>query len=107
MIFLNPQVHPIPLPTEAILIAPTTVLNGQVTIAAPRVPLSATVATIQSVTIESVGTNDVVYVGNATVTAANGYRLQPGATVSIDIDDLYKVNVAGTAGNVVSYIAVN
>lgn len=88
------------------IIAPATVLNGQVIIAAPRVPLSAVATAIQSVTVESVGTNDVVYVGNATVTAANGYRLQPGATVSLDIDDLNKVNVTGTVGNVVSYIAV-
>jgi hypothetical protein len=86
---------------------PTTIYNGQVTIAAPRVPLSATSVPIKSVTIESVNTNAVVYVGNATVLAANGYGLRPGATVSIAIDNLAKVFITGTVGNVVSYIAVN
>ena len=86
---------------------PTQVLNGQVTIAAPRVPLAAVATLIKSVTIENPSTNAVVYVGNATVVAGNGYRLQPGATVSMDIDDLNKVYVTGTVGNVVSYIAVN
>lgn len=92
---------------QALLTTPTTVLNGQVTIAAPRVPLAAVATPIKSVTVENVSTNAVVYVGNDTVVAGNGYRLQPGATVSMDIDDLNKVNVTGTAGNVVSYLAVN
>ena len=85
---------------------PTAVLSGQVTIAAPSVPLAAVATQIKSVTIENISTNDVVYVGNVTVVAGDGYRLQPGATVSMDIDDLNKVNVTGTAGNVVSYLAV-
>lgn len=88
------------------IIAPSAVLNGQVMIAAPRVPLAGATP-IKSVTIENPSTSAVVYVGNNAVTAANGYRLQPGATVSMDIDDLNKVNVTGTVGNVVSYIAVN
>lgn len=86
---------------------PTTIYNGWITIAAIRAPLSATSVPILSVTIENVSTNAVVFVGNATVTAANGYGLRPGATVSLDIDDLNKVYVIGTAGNVVTYIAVN
>jgi hypothetical protein len=85
---------------------PTAVLNGQVTIAAPRVPLSAVVVPIKSVTVENVSTNAVVWVGNATVVAANGYGLRPGASVSMNIDDLNKVYVTGTVGNVVTYIAV-
>jgi hypothetical protein len=91
------------------VVPPTQVLNGQVTIAAPTapsVPLAASTP-IKSVTIENPSTNAVVYVGNDAVTAANGYRLQPGATVSLDIDDLNKVYVTGTVGQIVSYIAVN
>jgi len=91
----------------SVIQTPTAVLNGQVTIAAPSVPLAAVATTIKSVTIENVSTNAVVYVGNATVAAGNGYRLQPGATVSMDIDDLNKVYVTGTVGNIVSYLAVN
>ncbi|MCJ7635667.1 hypothetical protein MUP77_25155 [Candidatus Bathyarchaeota archaeon] len=89
------------------LTTPTTVLNGQVTIAAPSVPLAAVATPIKSVTIESVSTNAVVWVGPAGVTALTGYGLRAGATVSMDIDDLNKVYVIGTVGNVVSYIAVN
>jgi len=92
------------VPTEEV--APTTVYNGWVTVAAVRAPLSANSVTIKSVTIENISTNNVVYIGNATVTVANGYALRPGATVSLDINDLNKVYVIGTAGNVVTYIAV-
>ena len=88
---------------------PTAVLNGQVTLTGTpaRDPLAAVATPIKSVTIENPITNAVVYVGNNAVVVTNGYRLQPGATVSLDIDDLNKVYVTGTAGNVVSYIAVN
>lgn len=93
---------------ETSLASPSTVYNGQVTLTGtPAVNALAAATTIKSVTIENVSTNAVVYVGNATVTTANGYRLQPGATVSMDIDNLSKVYVTGTAGNIVSYIAVN
>ncbi len=89
-----------------LLTTPTTIYNGQVTLAAAAVQLSAVSVPIKSVTIENVSTNAVAYVGNATVTALLGYGLRPGATVSMDIDDLNKVYVIGTVGNVVTYIAV-
>lgn len=85
--------------------APTTVYNGWVTVAATAQPLS-TSTTIKSVTIENVSTNNVVYVGNSSVTVANGYALRPGLSVSLDINDLNKVYVIGTAGNIVTYLAV-
>lgn len=90
-----------------LLTTPTTVLSGQVTVAAAAAPLVAVATTIKSVTIENLSTNAVVYVGPVAVTALTGYGLRPGATVSMDIDDLNKVYVIGTAGNIVSYIAVN
>ncbi len=89
------------------LTPPTTILNNQVTIVSPRVPLTGASTSCKSVTIENPSTNAVVYVGNATVDNTNGYRLYPGATVSMDIDNLNKVYVTGTVGNIVSYIAVN
>ena len=85
---------------------PSAIYNGWVTVAAVRAALAVS-TTIKSVTIENVSTNAVVYVGNATVTVANGYALRAGATVSMDVDDLAKVYVIGTAGNVITYIAVN
>ena len=89
------------------LTTPTTVLSGQFTLVLAASPLVAVATPIKSVTIENVSTNAVVWVGPAGVTALTGYGLRPGATVSMDIDDLNKVYVIGTVGNVVSYIAVN
>lgn len=83
---------------------PTVVLEGNVTLAVAAAPLTAAVTPCKSVTIESVSTNAVVSVGNA---ANQRYQLRPGATISLDIDDLNKVYVIGTVGNVVTYIAVN
>jgi hypothetical protein len=85
---------------------PTQQLSGQVTIAAPRVPLAAVPTTIRSVTIENPDTNNVAYLGNNTVVAGTGYRIWPGATYSEDIDDLNKVYLTGTVGDVLSYAAV-
>ncbi len=86
---------------------PTTVYNGQVTIAATAKQLSTTSVPIKSVTIENLDTNAVVYVGDVNVAAGTGYALRPGATVSIDIANLNAVYVIGTAGDVITYIAVN
>ena len=89
------------------IVPPTAVLSGQVTLAAAAAPLVGVATPCKSVTLENPNTNAVCYVGPAGVTALTGYRLQPGATVSLDIDDLNKVNVLGTVGNVISYVAVN
>jgi hypothetical protein len=87
-----------------LLTTPDAVLEGTVTLAAAAAPLIVASTLCKSVTIENVSTNDVVNVGNA---ATQRYALQPGATVSMDIDNLNKVYVSGTAGNIVTYIAVN
>ena len=99
----TPPSDPIPV-IDTQLQTPTVVLEGNVTLAAAAAPLAANPTPCKSVTIESPDTNAVVNVGNA---ATQRYQLQPGATVSLDIDDLNKVYVAGTPGNIVSYIAVN
>ena len=101
-----PEATPDTTSIIAPLQVPTTVYNGQVTIAAPRVPLSATSVTIKSVTVTNLAANAIAYIGNATVTVGNGDYIEPGASKSMDIDDLAKVYVIGTVGNVVSYIAV-
>lgn len=99
--------YAIPVSIFNALQTPTTVLSGQFTLVAAASPLVAVATPIKSVTIESVSTNAVVYVGSAGVTALTGYGLRPGATVSMDIDDLNKVYVIGTLGQVVSFITVN
>ena len=94
-----------PLPVSEI--TPTTVYNGQITIAAAAVPLSATSVPIKTVSLENDPDGNVVYVGNSGVTAVNGRRLWPGATLDVAIDNLNKIYVVGTVGDVISYIAVN
>jgi hypothetical protein len=113
----NPPSDPIPVIDAAVgalltalqtllnqLQTPTAVLEGTVTLAVLAAPLIAANTPCKSVTIESVSTNAVVNVGNNT---NQRYQLRPGATVSLDIDNLNKVYVSGTVGNVVTYIAVN
>ena len=80
------------------------VLSGNITLAVAGAPLTAASTPVKSVTLENVNTNNVAYVGNA---GAQNYALRPGATVSLDIDDLNKVYVIGTVGNIITYIAVN
>lgn len=87
-----------------LLTTPTAVLEGTVTLAVAAAPLIAANTPCKSVTIESVSTNAVVNVGN---NVTQRYQLRPGATVSLDIDNLNKVYVSGTLGQIVSYIAVN
>ncbi|OYD16937.1 hypothetical protein CH330_01325 [candidate division WOR-3 bacterium JGI_Cruoil_03_51_56] len=85
---------------------PTEVLEGQVTLtgAAQQLPNE----TCKSVTLENPTTNAVVCMGHDnTVTLLNGYRLQPGATVSMDIDNVNKIWVIGTATEIISYVGVN
>jgi len=89
--------------------SPATILNGQVTLTGTptRDALVAVATPIKSVTVTNLNSNAIAYIGNATVTIANGDFIAPGASKSLDIDDLNKVNVIGTAGNVLSYLAVN
>jgi len=87
---------------STLLTTPTAVLEGTVTLAVAAAPLAVNTP-CKSVTIENVSTNAVVNVGNA---ANQRYQLRPGASISLDIDNLNKVYVSGTAGNIVTYIAV-
>jgi len=87
-------------------LTPTSILHGQVTLggAAQQFPAGA----CASVTIENPITNAVVAIGNSNaVTLLLGYRLQPGATISLDIDNLNRIWVIGTAPQIISYIGVN
>lgn len=90
-------------------VAPTTILNGKtvVTTAATRVALAASTA-CKSVTIKAlIGNTGVIYVGNTTVAAANGFVLSAGETVSLDIANLITVNIDSSVnGEGVSYIGI-
>lgn len=93
-----------PLPTGEV--TPTAIVEGQVTLtgAAQQFPDHP----CKSVTIENPIVNAIVVIGHDnTVTLLNGYRLQPGATVSIAIDNTNRVWCIGTAAQIISFIGVN
>lgn len=81
---------------------PTAVLEDQVTLTgnAQQLPDEP----CRSVTLENPITNNVVCVGHSNaVTLLNGYRLQPGATWSLAIDNVNKIWVIGTNQQVISF----
>ena len=88
---------------------PTTLLNGvvQVVTATTRVALAASTVLISGVTVKAAVTNTgIIYVGNSTVAAANGYRLNAGDSVFIEIANLASVYVdASVDAQSVTYIA--
>ncbi|GAI29064.1 unnamed protein product, partial [marine sediment metagenome] len=49
----------------------------------------------------------VVWGHDNTLTLLNGYRIWPGATYSVDIDNVNKIWVIGTKDEVISYGGVN
>ncbi len=86
--------------------SPTAYIEGQFTLdgAAQQLPDEP----CKSVTLENPTGNAVVCIGHDnTVTLLNGYRLWPGATKSMDIDNVNRLWVIGTLGEIISYGGVN
>lgn len=85
----------------------TVVGNGQtiVTTAGTRVPLASSTA-VKSMTIRALASNTgLIYVGNTSVSSANGFQLSKSETVSLDLDNLSKVNIDSSVnGEGVTYI---
>lgn len=87
-------------------VSPTEVIEGQWTLTGVAEELPD--EPCKSVTFENPSTNDLVVLGHDdALTMLNGYRLQPGATVSMDIDNVNRVWVIGPVDDVISYIGVN
>lgn len=95
---------------DTVLSVPTTVFNGKtsVTTAGTRVTLAAAQA-VKGVTIKALSTNTgFIYVGNASVAAANGLQLRAGESVSLAIANLNTVNLDSSVnGEGVTYLGVN
>ena len=89
--------------------APATIYNGKtaVTTATTRVVLAASQAITSGVTIKAEATNTgIIYVGNATVAAANGFELAAGEHMFLEVANLNTVNIdASVSTDGVSYIA--
>ena len=89
---------------------PSTVYNGQktVTTAGTAEALASSTA-VKSVVKKALYSNTgKVYVGNSSVGSGNGFELEPGDAVGIEIDDLSKIYIdVEVSGEGVSYIATN
>lgn len=96
--------------STVVLTPPSAVKTGRVTVATvgTRVALSGSTSGIVSVAVQAISSNaGVVYVGSSGVAAANGYQLQPGQAVSLDIADLNLVYIdAASSGDGVTYLGV-
>lgn len=88
----------------------TTVLNGQktVTTAGTRVQVSSSSVPVRSVCIKALHADTgKIYVGNSTVSSANGYELIADLSVCLDVNDVSLVYIDSSVnGEGVSYAAV-
>jgi hypothetical protein len=88
---------------------PTVLLNGNkvVTTAGTRVTLAAS-TTIRAVTIKALSTNTgIIYIGDTSAAAANGFQLRAGESVSLSLTNLSTINLdASVSGEGVTYAAV-
>lgn len=87
---------PIPAGTNSIgsvtVNTPSTFGNGKTTTNASTAVVIKSDTTIKGVTVKALTTNTgLVYVGDSSVSSANGFELQAGESVSIDIDNTNKV----------------
>lgn len=92
------------------VVLPNTVINGRVTVAAAgtRVTLSANFTNLEvGVFVKALSTNTgLIYLGNSTVAAANGYVLSVNEHVFISIRNLQNLFIdASINAQGISYIA--
>ena len=91
-----------------VLANPTIIVNGQQTISITdtAVPLVSVSTSVAGVIIQALAANSGnVYVGDASVTTADGFELQPGQATSVAIDNLDKIYINGTVSDGVCFIA--
>ena len=102
---VNPSTHA--LKTESSITALSSVGSGKTTVttAGTQVVLSSSTATA-SVTIKALATNTgYIYVGASTVSSTDGFQLQAGEVVSMDVDNLSDIWIDSSVnGEGVSYI---
>ena len=94
---------------RGVIIIPAYVIkHGQGTALTTALPLSTTSSPILSVTIRADSDNaNPIRVGSSSVTAATGYMLGPGETITLAVADLLLVWVITTSGTEdYSYIAM-
>ena len=72
---------------------PGTLVNAQKTVTtAGSAEALAITTTIQSITIKALSTNTgIIYIGDSTVASGNGFELESGEILSLEIDDPAKI----------------
>lgn len=95
-----------PMPTTVAAFATMGTGRASVATAGTRVQLSSSACS--SVTVKARATNvNTIYIGGSGVTAATGFELAPGETVSIDVTNTNMIYIdAATATDGVAYIWV-
>lgn len=89
---------------------PSTIYNGKKTVTtAGTAEALADSTPVKSVVIKALYSNTgKVYVGDSSVSSSNGFELEAGDAIAIEIDNLNKIYIdADNSGEGVSYIAIN
>jgi len=96
------------LETDTVISALSTIYNGTKTVPTGTAETIATTQATSGVIIKALSTNTVaVYIGNASLTVANGFELMAGESLALDIDDIASVYViSGSASQVIRYFAI-
>lgn len=94
---------PVPVSISGGIAAAPSMANGQVAMSVSAATIVAARATRRGVIIKNLSTTISVYIGIATVTAANGFELKAGESVPIDFTGLIQ-GIAASATPTVSYI---
>jgi hypothetical protein len=90
-------------------VAPTTVINGKTTVTTAGTNVQLTTNSCKSIVIKALVANTgSIFVGNATVSSANGFVLASGDTVALDINNTNVVYIDSSVnGEGVSFLAIN
>lgn len=84
---------------------PTVLRYGQTTVAITGTAVNLAAGACLAVVVQGLAANaGNVVVGDASVTTANGYQLQPGQATGIAIDNVNRIWVNGNAGDGVCWI---
>ena len=84
---------------------PSTIRNGQVTVAVTNTAVQLSAGVCVGVVVQALAGNaGNVVIGDSSVTTANGMQLQPGQATGVAIDNINKIYVNGTAGDGVCWI---
>lgn len=86
----------------------SSVVTGQtnVTTAGTRVALGASTAILGVVIRAKLTNTGLIYVGNSSVTSSNGYILDRGSAVTVNVDNLADISIdSSVSGEGVSYMA--